>query len=171
MTTYSPVAVTALIEAAEDVLNFGDHDGPCEFPDGRGCVHHIEASTRRASNLESALLRCAEGCGVNLSYGMALEALKSGKRVKRSAWRYQEYIYLNKGSFDGTLLGFAEGEQPALQHGSTIDGLRLGLFKTGDKGTVTRLPNINLLTVSGTTLICWTASQVDTLAEDWLILD
>ena len=106
-----------------------------------------------------------------INFGQAVEALKAGQRVARAGWNGKGmFVYLNKGSFDGDLLGFPEGEQPRADNGSTIDGVRLGLFEAGDKGTVTRLPNINMRSATGATVTGWLASQTDILAEDWEIV-
>lgn len=108
----------------------------------------------------------------NLNFGQALEALKVGKRIARSGWNGKRmFVYLNKGNFDGDLLGFEPGAQPASNHGSTIDGVRLGLFNAGDKGTTIRLPNINMRAASGAIVTGWLASQTDMLADDWCIVE
>lgn len=106
-----------------------------------------------------------------MNFGQALEALKKGDRIAREGWNGKGMsLYLNKGCFDGDLLGFKDGEQPAQGHMSTIDGVSLGLFETGLPGVVTRLPNINMLTASGAIVTGWLASQTDMLAEDWSVL-
>lgn len=107
----------------------------------------------------------------NLDFGRALDALKAGKNVARAGWNGKGmFIYLNKGSFDHGLLGFKPGENPGPDHPSTMDGISLGLFSSGDKGTVTRLPNINMRSATGSTVTGWLASQTDMLAEDWEII-
>jgi len=106
-----------------------------------------------------------------MTFGHALEALKGGAKVARSGWNGKGmFLSLNKGAFDGEMLGFDSGQQPAADHLSTIDGVRLGLFEAGDDGIVTRLPNINMRTASGATVTGWLASQTDMLAEDWCIV-
>lgn len=107
-----------------------------------------------------------------MNFGKALKALKKGKSVARSGWNGKGmYIYLNKGSFDGELLGFTPGEKVNSKHGSSIDGIKLGLFENGAKETVTRLPNINMKSATGSTVTGWLASQTDLLAEDWEIVE
>lgn len=92
-----------------------------------------------------------------LSFGDALEALKKGYRIARKGWNGKGmFLYLNKGSV---------ATMP--QDGSTIEGIDSDLFELGDTGTVTRLPNINMRTASGSTVTGWLASQTDMLAEDW----
>lgn len=108
----------------------------------------------------------------SLTFGQAIEAVKRGRRAARSGWNGKGlFIYLNKGSVDGARLGYRPGEQPLPDHQSTLDGVRLGLFETGDTGTLTRLPNINMHSATGSTVTGWLASQTDLLAEDWTILD
>lgn len=94
----------------------------------------------------------------NLNFGEAIEALKDGKCVARNGWNGKGmYIYLNKGNvyaLDGT----------------HIDGISASLFETGDTGTITRLPNLNMRSANGSIVTGWLASQTDILAEDWIIL-
>lgn len=102
-------------------------------------------------------------------YERALGALKSGKKVAREGWNGKGmYVYLNKGSYDGT----KEREQASI--GGTlesIEGIPGSLFNKGDKGTSTRLPNINMRTAQGSTVTGWLASQIDQLAEDWYTVE
>jgi len=108
----------------------------------------------------------------NLNFGQAIEALKQGKCVARKGWNGKGmHLWLNKGSFDAELLGFNSENHPDYPHGSTIDGVDLGLFQLGEKDTVTRLPNINMKTAAGSTVTGWLASQTDMLAEDWEIVE
>ena len=97
-----------------------------------------------------------------MSFGEALHALKAGHRVARSGWNGKNmFIYLNKGSVDDSSLG---------EHSLLIEGVQQELFEYGDKGTVTRLPNINMRSASGSTVTGWLPSTTDMLAEDWTIL-
>lgn len=107
----------------------------------------------------------------SLPFGEALEALKSGKRIAREGWNGKGmFVYLVRGSFDGKLLGFESDEQPPFDHGSTMCGVKLGLFEAGAYGTATRMPNINMRAAGGETVTGWLASQTDMLASDWTIL-
>ena len=107
-----------------------------------------------------------------MTFGLAIEALKQGKKVARAGWNGKGmFIYLNKGSVDGEQLGFKPGEHPVEDHHSTIDGIPLGLFGCGHAGTGTRLPNIDMQTATGARLMGWLASQTDMLAEDWVLVD
>ncbi len=108
----------------------------------------------------------------NLTFGQAIEALKAGKSIARAGWNGKGMsLYLNKGCFDGPLLGFKPGDRIYPKHMSTIDGVRLGLFEYGNKGTVTRLPNIRMISAPGSIIEGWLASQTDMLAEDWVIVE
>ncbi len=96
------------------------------------------------------------------NFGVALQYLKQGKRVARAGWNGKGmFIFLNKGSVD------SEGETESLP---PIEGVPARFFTQGDKGTVTRLPNINMHTATGSTVTGWLASQTDLLAEDWEVL-
>lgn len=100
---------------------------------------------------------------IQFEFGDAVRHLKAGRRVARSGWNGKGmFIYLNKGSMDGTKI-------PP----STVDGIRwsFDLFENGDTGTVTRLPNINMRAASGATVTSWLASQADMLAEDWVVVE
>ncbi|OWZ90364.1 hypothetical protein B9J07_27640 [Sinorhizobium sp. LM21] len=96
-----------------------------------------------------------------MNYGEALEFIKRGGVARRKDWQPQQIIYLQQGSHDGALKG----------HKRLAAVLNAELFQTGDKGTVTRLPNINMKTPAGETLTGFNPSQLDQLAEDWEIVD
>lgn len=95
-----------------------------------------------------------------LNFGEALELLKQGKAVAREGWNGKKMcIYLNKGSND-----FPD-DQDTPTH---IESINVQLFERGDKGTVRRLPNLNMKAATGSTVTGWLASQTDLLAEDWV---
>ena len=99
----------------------------------------------------------------NLNFGQAIEAAKQGKRIARAGWNGKGmFVFLNKGSHD-----FAEYQDTL----NEIENIKVGLFENGDKGTVTRLPNLNMKAATGSTVTGWLASQTDILSEDWEILD
>ncbi len=99
----------------------------------------------------------------NRDFGAAIEALKGGQRVARAGWNGKGmFLFLNRGS-----AAFDDSEPSRVP---AIDGVPSGLFDNGDAGTVTRLPNINMRSASGSTVTGWLASQTDILAEDWEIL-
>jgi hypothetical protein len=97
----------------------------------------------------------------NMNFGQAIEALKSGQVVARQGWNGKGmYLTLNRGSIAAD----------TMTDGVTIDGVAFNLFDQGDQGTVTRLPNINMRTATGSIVTGWLASQTDMLAEDWCLL-
>ncbi|QWY82982.1 protein of unknown function DUF2829 [Rhizobium phage RHph_X66] len=97
-----------------------------------------------------------------MNYGQALEFVKRGGVARRQEWKPKQIIYLEQGSRDAsTLRG----------HKRLAAVLNAELFQDGDKGTVTRLPNINMKTPAGETLTGFNPSQLDQLAEDWEIVE
>ena len=97
---------------------------------------------------------------MNLNFGQAIEHVKLGGRAARSGWNGKGmFIFLNPGSTDRTS-----------QDQSHFDGVPGRLLQTGDTGTVTRLPNLNMKAASGATVTGWLASQTDILAEDWTLI-
>jgi len=103
-----------------------------------------------------------------VNFGQAIEALKQGKVVKRDRWNgVNMSLVLKKGSRD-----ISDDTVDELPPGSdTIEGVPFDLFDVGDVGTITRLPNINMVNTNGRIVTGWLASQTDMLAEDWIILD
>lgn len=104
----------------------------------------------------------------NLTFSTALEAVKQGKAISREGWNGKGMcVYLNQGSID-------VGSIPAEKRGDSSfrqDGIKLDMFVSGDTGTVTRLPNLNMKSASGATVTGWSPSQTDLMADDWIILD
>lgn len=97
-----------------------------------------------------------------MNYGQALEFVKRGGVARRQEWKPQQIIYLEQGSRDASKLR---------GHQRLAAVLNAELFQDGDKGTVTRLPNINMKTPTGETLTGFNPSQLDQLAEDWEIVE
>lgn len=103
----------------------------------------------------------AERPANSLNFGQAIEGIKEGKKAFRAGWNGKGmFVYLNKGSLD--LSQFGEGGLP-----DKMEGIAWNLFETGDIGTITRLPNLNMKAASGSTVTGWLASQTDLLATDW----
>lgn len=102
----------------------------------------------------------------NLTFGEALQALKNGYQIGREGWNGKGmYLWLNKGNVpyediisDSSILPLKEGVPRTL-------------FEYGDTDTITRMPNINMKTATGSIVTGWLASQTDMLAEDWLIIE
>jgi len=96
-----------------------------------------------------------------MNFGKALEFAKKGGAIRRADWKKSERIYLDLGSRDTSKL-FGRTRIEA--------ALNAKLFEAGDKGTATRLPNLNMKTAGGETLTGWQPSQVEMLAEDWEVV-
>jgi len=103
-----------------------------------------------------------------MNFGQAIEALKNGNAVARSGWNGKNmFLFLNKGSIDVA----AHHKENRESENFFVEGIRFNLFESGDTGTVTRLPNINMRAATGSTVTGWLASQTDLLAEDWEVLE
>ena len=95
------------------------------------------------------------------SFGAAINSVKAGLRAARKGWNGKGmFIYLNRGS-----------TAVLPERGTTIECVSDHLFDLGDDGTVTRLPNINMQSASGSTVTGWLASQTDLLADDWIVFE
>lgn len=113
----------------------------------------------------------AERPNKNLSFGLALEALKDGFAVAREGWNGKNmFVFLNKGSVDWQSREETPGYTENSEEQGFVEGIKFDLFDNGDAGTITRLPNINMRAATGSTVTGWLASQTDLLAEDWCIL-
>lgn len=103
-----------------------------------------------------------------LTFGAALEALKSGKSITREFWGDNKMsVFLNKGSID-----VAEHHRKNRESENFfVEGIKFELFRNGDTGTVTRLPNLVKNSYTGSIITGWLPSQADVLANDWLVID
>lgn len=94
-----------------------------------------------------------------VNFGIALEALKQGKRIAREGWNGKGmFLFLlpagtvpTKAIYDPTLRQVIESEV----QGDTFEALGSIRMFTADKKILTG----------------WLASQTDMLSEDWIILD
>lgn len=96
-----------------------------------------------------------------MTFGMALEALKSGDKVARTGWNGKGmYIYLKNGTFI----------TPEMCHDPK---LRQAVIDNG--GELLGLPTLCMFTHDGTgrkaILTGWLASQSDMLSSDWIIIE
>ena len=106
--------------------------------------------------------------GGRLTFGQAIEAAKIGRCIRRRGWNGKGmFVYVEKGSFDGPMRGFAVGEDVTQGHLSTQDGVSMGLFESCPAGSPVRLPHFCMKSASDAIVIGWLASQTDMLAEDW----
>jgi hypothetical protein len=88
-----------------------------------------------------------------MTFGMAIEAMRMGKKVARFGWN-------GKGMF---LYLVGEGRYPP----STVPGLEIA--SRNKDGLVPYLPYIAMKTVNND-VVPWLASQTDMLGEDWEIV-
>lgn len=87
-----------------------------------------------------------------LTFGLAVEALKQGKRVARVGWNGKGmFLFLVAGS------RFQVNRPPLL-----------GIYPEGT--TIDYCPHIDMRTADGK-IVPWLASQTDVLAEDWVVVD
>lgn len=91
-----------------------------------------------------------------MTFGMAVEAMKRGKKVARRGWNGKGmYIWVIPGS---TVRGCNQITDP---HLAVIDKA---------EGEIRFLGSIRMRTATGDVLTGWLASQTDMLAEDWEIV-
>lgn len=104
-----------------------------------------------------------------MDFGKAIQALKDGHTVARRGWNGKGmFLFLNKGSAESIPEKFVQGD--VTEPRSFIEGINSDLFELGGEGTITRLPNLNMHSATGSTVTGWLASQTDILAEDWEIV-
>jgi len=129
----------------------GDDDGyVILYPDGY-------VSWNLKSNFEGTSNRTD-----SMSFGMALAALKLGKKVAREGWNGKDmYLYYQAGS----KMFFDNARNPILraqaekEPGKTIKILpHIDMWTTNRQGRKAALPG-------------WLASQTDMLSDDWVIVD
>lgn len=97
-----------------------------------------------------------------MNFGLALEAVKQGKRAARSGWNGKNmFVYLQPGSAPRSTQVCVSNDL------ETINGVRSKLFEDADEGTTVRMPSLCLHTADGSHVVGWLASQVDMAAEDW----
>jgi hypothetical protein len=89
-----------------------------------------------------------------MTFGLALEALRKGKRVARAGWN-------------------GKGMWLTMDPGSTVNELREGsaYHKAGLRGPITINPHIDMKTATGEMQPGWLASQTDMLADDWMTVE
>jgi len=92
-----------------------------------------------------------------VKFGVALEALKDGKRAQRTD--SDTILQLKKGS-----------DQRSFDESEKRMGIRGDLYEFGGKGTLTRLPHIEAF-YGEINVGPYAFSHEDILAEDWIILD
>lgn len=107
----------------------------------------------------------------NMTFGLAIEAMKKGYRVARKGWNGKKMcIFLTKGS-DVPYANLKEHNQEALVCARS-DELPRG--KDGFMNVETPIhinSHIDMIAADGSIVIGWLASQTDMLAEDWVFVD
>ena len=89
-----------------------------------------------------------------MNFGIALEALKQGKKITREGWNGKDmFIYFQKGSIVNQT------------RNNVLDEI------IAEKGQVEICGHIDMKAADGKIVIGWLASQTDMLSEDWIILD
>lgn len=83
------------------------------------------------------------------SFGLALDYLQLGGRVRRQAWGEGAFLYLVPGS------KFAVNRPPLL-----------GIFEEGKE--IRYMPHIDIF--NGEMAAMWSLSQIDILSGDWILL-
>lgn len=97
----------------------------------------------------------------NMTFGLAVEAMKKGNKVQRKGWNGKGmFIFIQKGS----IVPAASMKPSAARHlfGNTLPEY---------DATVEIKPHIDMKATDGTLTIGWCPSQVDMLSEDWQIVD
>ena len=92
-----------------------------------------------------------------MTFGMAIEAMKRGKKVARKGWNGKGmYVWVMPGS---TVKNCPNISDP---HLAEIDKA---------EGEIRFLGSIRMRTATGDVLTGWLASQTDMLAEDWMVVE
>lgn len=95
-----------------------------------------------------------------MTFGMAIEAMKQGKKVARKGWN-------GKGMWLCIPLCDGPKEIPA----TGIWGKPNAEYAEQNGGTVKVVPYITMKAADGTIVMGWLASQTDMLSDDWQIVD
>lgn len=95
-----------------------------------------------------------------LTFGLALDALKAGKKVARAGWNGKGMWLALSGDIRGRVI-------PAGQFWSVHNADHARAMG----GAAKVLPSITMKTADDAILMGWLASQTDMLAEDWMIVD
>ena len=99
----------------------------------------------------------------NMTFGLAIEAMKKGYRVARKGWNGKKMcIFLTKGS-DVQFQNLKQHNQDALCCARSEE------IKNGEQ-LVHISDHIDMIAADGSIVIGWLASQTDMLAEDWEIV-
>jgi len=93
----------------------------------------------------------------NMTFGLAIEALKAGKKVSRAGWNGKGmWLVLVPGSKDVTFTPGSPYANAGITQGEILP--HIDMYTTNSEGRRAMLPG-------------WLASQTDMLAEDWSIVE
>lgn len=93
----------------------------------------------------------------NLTFGLAIEALKEGKKVARVGW-------------NGKNMYLALVEASHIKPEQARSGAALALANEGFNN-IDIMSHIDMRAADGSIVVGWLASQTDMLAEDWCIIN
>tara|TARA_Y100000780_G_C13631556_1_gene396716 strand:+ start:161 stop:718 length:558 start_codon:yes stop_codon:yes gene_type:complete len=93
-----------------------------------------------------------------ISFGLAIEAMKLGKKVCRAGWNGK-----------GMWVAMSPGSQFLPEHAKP--GHAAYHMAAGRTDPINLCPHIDMKAADGSLVIGWLASQTDMLADDWMILD
>lgn len=92
-----------------------------------------------------------------MTFGMAIEAMKQGKKVARAGWNGKGmYVWIMPGS--------------TVKDCKTITDPHLKAIDEAE-GEIRFLGSVRMRTATGDVLTGWLASQTDMLSDDWVIVD
>lgn len=98
----------------------------------------------------------------NMTFGLAIEALKKGHKVARKGWNGKGmYIYLVQGTMVDKEFLRNEAYKNLKDDEGAMNGTDVVIFNS----------HIDMRTADGSICIGWLASQIDMLAEDWTFVE
>lgn len=95
---------------------------------------------------------------LHMNFGLALEAMKKGKKVTRGGWNGKDMFIYWQGS---SSISFDQIRNPVLK----------GYWEQFEKTPIFICGHIDMKAADGTIVIGWLASQTDMLSDDWEIVD
>lgn len=95
-----------------------------------------------------------------MTFGMAIEMMKRGKKVARKGWNGK-----------GMWICVPLKDGPKEIHATGIWGKPNAEYAEQNGGTVKVLPYVTMKTADGNIVMGWLASQTDMLAEDWEVVE
>lgn len=138
----------------------GDDDGYLvEYVDG-GKSNHPDYDGYISWSPADVFERAYRPCSA-MTFGLALDALKLGKKVARAGWNGKGMWLSLSGPLGGRKI-----PATAFWSGNNAD-----YASKQEDCSATVLPCITMKTATGEILMGWLASQTDMLADDWQIIE